>query len=541
MRVAIHGTRGPLAEATSKQLQARGHQLTETEPECVIFFPGQPGESATAAALNTLAALVQRGGFRRLVLRSHACAFGSHSKNPGLLREDRISLLPDDVPEQHWLTAERIAARSPGWAAVRLAPVLHGEEDNLLTRRLRARVATVIAGRDPNVQFLSVSDAARALVAAAESRAAGIFNVGGAGAIPLRKALKAAGTLPIPIPEILLPLLGNRSIEVLQYNWTVATDRAAGELGFQPQLSTVAALAEFLRLKTHSHPERLRHSYDDWGLDLEYLRAWGWWFTFLRRIYWRIDVEGMENVPAQGRAMLISNHRGFMPLDAVMHLSLILTFRQRVTRFLILHGLLRFPFLSNFLTKVGGVIATRENAARLFQSENLVGLFPEGIRGTFTPYKQAYKLRDFAKSSWAEMAVENQAPIIPVAVVGHAEIFPIIGRIKWGYVTRQYGWPYLPIAPLFPLAPIPIPSKWHVRILEPAPLQGLTPQDARNCRLMQEFSHYIQQVMQTNIDDMVVRRKRVFWGRILDGTAPSRPRFDAGIQVREHVPKQAKM
>jgi 1-acyl-sn-glycerol-3-phosphate acyltransferase len=207
-----------------------------------------------------------------------------------------------------------------------------------------------------------------------------------------------------------------------------------------------------------------------------------------------------------------------MPLDAVMHLSLILKHRGRIPRFLIIHTLLRPPFLGNFLTKLGGVIASQENAARLFAAENLVGLFPEGIRGAFSPYKRAYQLRDFSKSGFARMAIENQAPVIPAAVVGHAEIFPILGRVDWSYVTREWGWPYLPIAPMFPLAPVPLPSKWHVRVLPPVPLQGLRPPDAENAGLVKEFSRHIQHLLQQNIDDMVARRKHIFWGKVLDGS-----------------------
>jgi 1-acyl-sn-glycerol-3-phosphate acyltransferase len=210
-----------------------------------------------------------------------------------------------------------------------------------------------------------------------------------------------------------------------------------------------------------------------------------------------------------------------MPLDAVMHLSLILTHRRRIPRFLIISSLLRFPFLCNFLTKLGGVIANQENAARLFADENLVGIFPEGIRGSFLPYKKAYRLREFSKSGFAKMSIEHQAPIIPAAVIGHAEIFPIIGRIDWSYVTREWGWPYLPIAPMFPLAPIPIPSKWHVRVLPAVPFQGLKPADAEDPRLVKQFAHHIQRLVQLNIDDMLSRRKHIFWGKVLNGAAPT--------------------
>ena len=162
----------------------------------------------------------------------------------------------------------------------------------------------------------------------------------------------------------------------------------------------------------------------------------------------------------------------------------------RIIRFLIIHTPLRMPFLGNFLTKMGGVIASTENAARLFAAENLVGIFPEGIRGAFAPYRTSYQLRDFSKSGFARIAIENQTPIIPAAVVGHSEIFPIIGRIDWSYATKELGWPYFPIAPMFPLAPIPFPSKWHIRVLPPVKLDGLRPSDAGNSRLVKELGRH---------------------------------------------------
>ena len=86
---------------------------------------------------------------------------------------------------------------------------------------------------------------------------------------------------------------------------------------------------------------------------------------------------------------------------------------------------------------------------------------------------------------------------------------------------------------MFPLAPVPIPSKWHVRILEPVPLQGLQPADADNAQLVQDFSRYIQNIVQKNIDQMVSRRKHIFWGHLLDGTAPPRPHFGTRERAME--------
>lgn len=525
MRFSIRGFQGPLARETCDQLLRRGHQLVESGADCLIYFPGETAELAT---------LVVEGGFRRVVLRSHAYAYGSSAKNPGTMTEERVSLLPADAPAQHWLQAEALVSRHPNWAAVRLATVLSAEEGDPLVRKLATKSATALAGHDPNVQFLDLEDAAAALVAAAESDRTGIFNAAGDGVIPVKKAFRAAGTMRIPLPKPLLRLADSGADpDQLQYNWTVSGSRAAQELGFRPRRSTVQALGRFLDAKPGANISALAPPYDEWGMDPDYIRAWGWWFTFLRETYWRVDFEGMENIPAAGRALYVASHRGFMPLDGVIHLSLIHAHRQRTVRFLIIPSLLRIPFLCNFLTKVGGVIASQQNAARLFAGENLVGMFPEGIRGAFTSYKSAYRLRDFSKSGFARMAIVNQAPVIPVAVVGHAEIFPIIARINSSLVTRTLGWPYLPIAPMFPLAPIPIPSKWHVRILEPVPLQGLRPADADNPQLVQDFSRYIQDIVQKNVDQMVLRRKHIFWGRVLDGTAPPRPSFGTRERAME--------
>lgn len=512
MNVSVVGFDGPLARATRAELVRRGHTVSDGAAECVVYLPGDPG------GLPAFAALAEDPHVKRLVLRSHGYAYGANPKNPGLMTEDRVSLLPPEDPAQSWIRAEAIAERHPNHAVVRMANIADPAEGDLLVTKLAGKSATRVAGRNPNVQFIAVEDAAKALVAACESSATGLFNAAGTGALPLAKAFRAAGTRQRAVPEI-------RSLDTLRYNWTLSGERAAKELDWVPEKSSVQALADFLAKKPGAHPERLREKYDDWGLDIDYIRAWGGWFGFLRNVYWRIEHEGMENIPETGRAIFISNHRGFMPLDAVMHLSLIFTHRNRVPRFLIIPSLLRTPFMCNFLTKLGGVVASQENAARLFEQESLIGIFPEGIRGTFTPYKRTHKLRDFSRSEFARLSVRHQAPIIPTAVIGHAEIFPIIGRIDSSWVVRELGWPYLPIAPMFPLAPIPLPSKWHVRILKPVSLDGLKPADAENDRLMVEFSRHVQSIVQKNIDDMVSKRKSFVMGRFLDGTSPGIPPF----------------
>src|SRR5204862_5224320 len=137
------------------------------------------------------------------------------------------------------------AATNPHWAAVRLTSVADPGEGDLITTRLASSSGTRVAGRDPNIQFISVADSARVLASAAESGATGIFNASGEGAIPLKKAFRAAGTRQIAAPEI-------ASLHAMRFNWTVSNVRARRELDWAPRDSTVQAWRAMLISKKGS-------------------------------------------------------------------------------------------------------------------------------------------------------------------------------------------------------------------------------------------------------------------------------------------------
>ena len=57
------------------------------------------------------------------------------------------------------------------------------------------------------------------------------------------------------------------------------------------------------------------------------------------------------------------------------------------------------------------------------------------------------------------------------------------------------GLPYLPIAPMFPLASVPLPSKWHVRVLPPVALEGLKFKSFNGDVEMRKADHQLQQTL----------------------------------------------
>jgi 1-acyl-sn-glycerol-3-phosphate acyltransferase len=254
---------------------------------------------------------------------------------------------------------------------------------------------------------------------------------------------------------------------------------------------------------------------DDFGMDRNYIERWGkTLFNFLCKYYWRIETRGLEHVPLQGGAILVGTHRGFMPWDAVMTLHLIVRNTGRVPRFLCHPGLLKFPVIANFITKLGGVLACRQNADRILAAGELLGVLPEGVEGAFSLYRDAYKLAGFGRDDFVKMALRHRVPIIPFVIVGNAETLPMFARIKSRWWTKHLDWPYLPIS-TFPIVPFPLPSKWHIRFLAPINIQrDYPPEAASNRSTVKAISLKVRNTMQDSLDEMVARRCFIFFGSI---------------------------
>jgi 1-acyl-sn-glycerol-3-phosphate acyltransferase len=257
---------------------------------------------------------------------------------------------------------------------------------------------------------------------------------------------------------------------------------------------------------------------DEFGLDPGYVaRKNRGLFRFLCDRYWRVEVRGLEYVPRKGPAVLVGTHRGFMPWDGVIALHLISRQTGRIPRFLTHPGLLRFSPIAKFVTRLGGVLACQENADRVLSSGQLLGVYPEGVQGAFTVYRHAYRVRSFGRYDFVRMALRHGAPIIPFVNVGSAESLPVFAQIKWRFWMRNTQWPCLPVS-TFPLIPAPLPSKWHIQFLPAISLGQYSPQAALDHALVRSIGHAVRSQMQETMEQMVQRRKRVFWGRVFEET-----------------------
>lgn len=185
--------------------------------------------------------------------------------------------------------------------------------------------------------------------------------------------------------------------------------------------------------------------------------------------WFRVDWLGTENLPTSGPALLVSNHAGTLPWDAIVMKFGVLDKVGRHVRLLAANLAFRMPFIGPMARKSGNTLATAEDAFRLLDGGQLLGVFPEGYKGVGKPYRERYRLQRFGRGGFIEIALRTRVPIVPVAIVGSEEIAPMLWDAR--PLARLFGFPYFPVTPTFPwfgpLGLFPLPSKWIIEFGEP--------------------------------------------------------------------------
>jgi 1-acyl-sn-glycerol-3-phosphate acyltransferase len=241
-------------------------------------------------------------------------------------------------------------------------------------------------------------------------------------------------------------------------------------------------------------------------------------YDFLYHYWFRCEVEGIEHVPADGGALLVSNHAGALPPDATMILKAVKEehARPRPVHLTVEHFFKGNPLFSMLVPKIGGVPAHPANVQRLLYDEGqLVLVFPEGRKGTEKLYKDRYRLRRFGRGGFVEAAMRAQVPIVPIALVGAEEAMPIFAHVT--LLQRLTGLLYFPITPTFPHLGLLgflgyLPAKFRIRFLDPVDLSAYGPEDADDIALVARLSERIRLRIQEELDDLVLARKSVWFG-----------------------------
>ena len=274
-------------------------------------------------------------------------------------------------------------------------------------------------------------------------------------------------------------------------------------------------MARPLHLVEEPTPAPLQPRLDDFGFDREFtelLQPLAEWFY---RDYWRVEAFGVENVPAEGRALLVANHAGVIPWDGAMIRTAISSEHPnpRHARMLVTDWAFQMPFLSEFLLKTGNVVAHPQNATTLLERGELVGVFPEGVKGAVKPYRERYRVRRFGRGGFVQVAMRTGSPIIPVAVVGSEEVHPVLFDLP--VLADALGMPAFPVTPTWPLlgllGALPLPSKWLIAFGEPIEMGAYGPSTASDAALVLELTERVRSAIQAMLYELLPLRRTPFY------------------------------
>jgi 1-acyl-sn-glycerol-3-phosphate acyltransferase len=230
--------------------------------------------------------------------------------------------------------------------------------------------------------------------------------------------------------------------------------------------------------------------------------------------WFRVESQGLANVPSTGGALVVANHSGTLPVDALMTTVALHDDHPAQRRFRLLGADLVFdmPFIGAMARKFGSTLACNEDAERLLTEGELVGVFPEGFKGTGKPFRERYTLQRFGRGGFVTAALRTGKPIIPCAIVGAEEIYPMIGNAKT--VARLLGLPYFPITPTFPLLGplglVPLPSKWLIAFGEPIETASYGPAAAEDPMLVFNLTDQVRETIQHSLYQLLLQRTSVF-------------------------------
>ncbi len=292
-------------------------------------------------------------------------------------------------------------------------------------------------------------------------------------------------------------------------DWLDAAALAAREVFGDDWERRLAELLAFLRRRVTGE-----YAVDEYGFDREVTERF--FLAMIRPLkekWFRIEVRGAENIPAEGGALVVSNHSGTIPVDGLMTMVSVHDHTGRHLRPLGADLVFRLPVIGELARKGGATLACNEDATRMLSGGELVGVWPEGFKGIGKPYSERYKLQRFGRGGFVSAAVRTGVPIVPCSVVGAEEIYPLVGNMP--ALARLLGVPYIPITPFFPLlgplGMVPLPSKWLIEFGEPIRTDSYDEGAADDPMLVFNVTDQVRETIQQTLYTLLMQRRSVFY------------------------------
>jgi 1-acyl-sn-glycerol-3-phosphate acyltransferase len=222
-------------------------------------------------------------------------------------------------------------------------------------------------------------------------------------------------------------------------------------------------------------PNRLNeYGFDPFGLSPDWVRRMALPGLLLYRHYFRVETFDIDRMPP-GRVLVIANHAGQLPFDAMMLQTALLLEAEppRIARGMGEYWIPQLPLVSFAAARGGAMVGTPHNCVQMLHHGECVAVFPEGVRGMNKLYRDRYQLQRFGLG-FMRLALETRTPVVPVAIVGSEDQQP--GFANLAGLGRLLGMPAFPITLGFPwlgpLGLLPMPVKYRIYFGEPIFFDG---------------------------------------------------------------------
>jgi 1-acyl-sn-glycerol-3-phosphate acyltransferase len=259
------------------------------------------------------------------------------------------------------------------------------------------------------------------------------------------------------------------------------------------------------RLEQLPHQNLNAYGVDPFGFSPEYFKYAAALVQYVYKYYFRVEAFGLENLPDK-RVLLIGNHSGQLPFDAMMVISSVFLKapQPRVVRAMIERWVPTLPFVSYLFLRFGQIVGDPDSCRRLLEAEEAVLVFPEGARGINKMWTERYRLKPFSRG-FMRLALASNAPVVPLAVIGAEEQALALMNIK--PLAQLLSMPAFPITPT--LLPFPLPTKYRIYFGEPLHFRGDPDEDDASIdSKVQQVVTKVQRLIQEGLRE---RGGRVFY------------------------------
>jgi 1-acyl-sn-glycerol-3-phosphate acyltransferase len=249
----------------------------------------------------------------------------------------------------------------------------------------------------------------------------------------------------------------------------------------------------------------------DRGLTERFVNAMG----PIAKRWFRPNVRGLESLPPNGGALVVSNHSGGMltPDVLIFASAFYNTFGYGRPLYTLGHDGLFVGPLSDCLSRLGVIHADRQIAVKALRSGGVVLVFPGGVYDSYRPTLTANVIDFNGRTGYVRTAIEAGVPIVPIVSIGGQESQLFLTRGTW--LARKLGLmrfrsDILPVTLGFPfglsaLLPvnIPLPTKIVAQLCEPIDIAAWPAEDSA----VDEIDVHIRSVMQTALDQLARERR----------------------------------